>query len=136
MKFLAQNFEKFQKNFFSGRGSTEKKFYFQKSIIHLISELSWKNFFFIPILVIYGQSERFSQNLLSRTILFYWVRDPKGKFHMAKQPNEICILKFLADFGLLQNFKTTKRIKNIQKYSFWSFVNKNSKWDNIFTSLR
>ena len=39
-------------------------------------------------------------------------------------------------FGLLQNFKTTKRFKTFENYLFWSFVNKNSKWDNIFTSLR
>ena len=37
--------------------------------------------------------------------------------------------------GLLQNFKTIKRIKNIQNYLFWSFVNKNSKWDKKFSRL-
>ena len=36
---------------------------------------------------------------------------------------------------LLQNFKTTKRFKTIENYSFWSFVNKNSKWDKKFSRL-
>ena len=58
-------------------------------------------------------------------------------FHVPRFGIFFCVwvVLYVPPLRLLQNFKTIKRIKNIQNNLFWSFVNKNSKWDKKFSRL-